>query len=248
MLAVVAQILEAELGDGADARSGVGQGSDDGTVAEPHRPCTVDGRQELAHLRDGDLGSLPAPGVVSRAPDGEEGIEDDGVAHDEEVEEVAERRERQPLAGDGSGEGVEEAGRRARVDLSERQVVILAPLQEPADRTAVGSARMGVTEPGGEKFIRREASLRTRVAKNRRKERETPWGERGRIGRSLGHDEWGFSPPGGEHAVGGREGGRPGLRARAVTGAGSERSGLARPLLRAAPALTEAAQRCGTPI
>ena len=186
VLPVVAKVLEAQLGDRADASPRVGQGADDGAIAEPHRPRAIHGREELTGLLHGDLGGLPAPGILARPPDGEEGIEHNGVARHEDVEELAERREGHLLAGDRRAIPVDEASGGARTDLLERETVLLAPLQELANGPAVGPPRVDVPHSGGEELVRGEARLGARLPEDRGKEAGRRPNERGRIGGVLG--------------------------------------------------------------
>ncbi len=88
VIAVVTKILEAQLGEGADPRSGVGERADHGPIPKPGQVGDVDGIEELSGLGDGDLGRSARPGGLAGSADGGEGVEHDDVSGDEEVEEA----------------------------------------------------------------------------------------------------------------------------------------------------------------
>ena len=93
LLAEIPQIAEAQPGDGADARAGVGENAEHGAIAQADDVAHVDRAQEFARLLDADLGRGALGDAVLDAAHGSEGIERDRVARHEAVEEVAQRRE-----------------------------------------------------------------------------------------------------------------------------------------------------------
>ena len=156
MVAVVPQVLEAERGDGARTGAGVDEGAEDRAVAEPGGGRSVDRAEELASLGDSDFRSLAFPSFRAGWPDGLEGVDEDGVARDEKIEEVAQRGEREFLCGDGSAVAVQKPGGVARGGVGEGDVLGGEPLEETPDGNRVGLAGVRVADAGGEEFLRGE--------------------------------------------------------------------------------------------
>ena len=67
--AVVLEVLEGQLGDGADAGGRVDQHGDDGPVPEAHEVRGVDRLEEVAGLGGADLGRLALDDRVALGPD-----------------------------------------------------------------------------------------------------------------------------------------------------------------------------------
>ena len=160
MVAIVAEILHLQALDGSHACAGVGQCPDHGAIAEADGVRAVDGREEAARLLHGDRGRLALQGGGAPWPaDGEEGIEGDGVARDQEVEEMAERGERLLLRRGAAVEVVDEAGGVPWSDLPELELPGFAPDEEPSDDAAVRTPRVRIRDGGGE-FVGGEPAAR----------------------------------------------------------------------------------------
>ena len=119
----------------------------------------VDRREEEACLLHGDRGRLALQCGAPWPADGEEGIQGDGVACDQEVEEVAERGERLLLRRGGAVEVVDEAGGVPWSDLPELELPGFAPNEEPSDDAAVRAPRVRIRDGGGE-FVGSEPAAR----------------------------------------------------------------------------------------
>ena len=153
----VAEILEAESGDGADTGAGVGQGAEEGAVAQAGEPGGVEGLQEAAGLIGSDLGCLSLAGGAGWPANGLEGVEEDGMAGDEQVEEAAERGQRGPLVRGCWSEVRNEACRDPRGDAGQLDdIAVLAPGQEAQHPAGVSQAGVRIGELGGEEFLGRK--------------------------------------------------------------------------------------------
>ena len=153
----IAEVLEPEVGDGADAGAGVGQGAEERLVADTGGLGQVEGGQEGPGLAGGDLGGLAVVGGARRSAHGLEGVEEDGVAGDEEIEESPERRQGEPLVGRRGREPPDEACGDPGGDPGELDVPGLAPGEEAEHPAAVGGPGVGVAELGAEELVGREA-------------------------------------------------------------------------------------------
>ena len=80
------------------------------------------------------------------------------MAGHQEVEELAKRGQGDLLVRDRGRELLDEEGCVSRGDLAKLDAACVAPLEEADHVPAVGPACVGITEPRGEKFFRREAS------------------------------------------------------------------------------------------
>ena len=167
MVAVVPQVLEAERGDGARAGAGVDEGAEDRAVAESGGRRGVDRAEELASLGNSDFRSLALSRFRAGWPDGLEGVDEDGVARDEKIEEVAQRGEREFLCGDGSAVAVQKPGGVARGGVGEDDVLGGEPLEETPDGNRVRLAGVRVADAGGEEFLRGEGRGRPGGFENR---------------------------------------------------------------------------------
>jgi hypothetical protein len=60
LFAEIPQVAEAQPGDGADARAGIGEHDEHGAIAQAHDVGHVDRAQEFARLLDANLGGVLA--------------------------------------------------------------------------------------------------------------------------------------------------------------------------------------------
>ena len=155
----IAETLHLQALNGSHGCAGIGQCPDHGAIAETDEGRAVDRREEAARLLHGDRGGLALQCGAPWPADGEEGIQGDGVACDQEVEEVAERGERLLLRRGGAVEVVDEAGGVPWSDLPELELPGFAPDEEPADDAAVRPPRMRIRDGGGE-FVGSEPAAR----------------------------------------------------------------------------------------
>ncbi len=161
-LAVVAQVLEPQLRQGAHARAGVGERADDGAVAQADGPRTVDRGQEPSRLRDGDFRRPAAAGAagLSRAGDGEERVERERVARHQQIAELAHGGQGDLLGGRGAAHAVHVLPGQERGDGAELDVLGLAPVEEVADGAAVGPPGVRVPVARAQKLAGGEARAR----------------------------------------------------------------------------------------
>ena len=154
MVAVVADIEEAQAGYGADAGSRARQGPDHGAVPEADRPGEIDGPEQMLDLGRGDERRLAfAPVVPARTLDRVEGIEKDRVTGDEEGEEPPQGGERDPLGRGTLAHGLDPRGRVTRGDGGERLLALAAPVEEADGVTAVRPTCVPVPEPREEELL-----------------------------------------------------------------------------------------------
>ena len=151
--ALVLEVPAAEPGEGADTGPGVGEGSQEGAVAEADDVGEVDGGEQVPGLLDGELGGLAVHDGVLPPPHGGERVQSHGMADDQGVEEMPQRRQRQILGGVRSGNLLNEAPGQPRRDLTQLDSLFLAPGEEAANDAGVGAAGVGVGDAGGEELI-----------------------------------------------------------------------------------------------
>ena len=85
------------------------------------------------------------------------GIQHDGMAGDQGVEKMPERRQGLVLGGGRDGQVAKEASGQAGRDVGELQVLALAELEKPPDGPAIGPAGLPIGDPGGEELVGRKA-------------------------------------------------------------------------------------------
>ena len=132
---------------------GVGEGSQEGAVAEADDVGEVDGGEQVPGLLDGELGGLAVHDGVLPPPHGGERVQAHGMADDQGVEEMPQRRQRQILGGVRSGELLNEAPGQPRRNLTQLDSLFFAPGEEAANDAGVGAAGVGVGDAGGEELI-----------------------------------------------------------------------------------------------
>ena len=113
----------------------------------------VDGGEQVPGLLDGELGGLAVHDGVLPPPHGGERVQSHGMADDQGVEEMPQRRQRQILGGVRSGNLLNEAPGQPRRDLTQLDSLFLAPGEEAANDAGVGAAGVGVGDAGGEELI-----------------------------------------------------------------------------------------------
>jgi len=100
LLPGMVEVAAPELGDGPGARAGIDENRKERPIAQADDMRGVERGEELPRLVDGDLRRLAFDGGVALAPDGEGGVEHDGVAGNHAVEEMAQCREMLIARGD----------------------------------------------------------------------------------------------------------------------------------------------------
>ena len=98
-----------------------------------------------------------------------EGIEEDGMAGDEEVEESPKRRQGKPLVGRRGRELADEARGDPGSDPGEFDVLGLAPGQEAEHPAGIGGPGVGVAELGAEELVGREPGAGSGTVQDRGK-------------------------------------------------------------------------------
>ena len=147
------EVPAAQAGEGADTGPGVGEGAEEGAVAEAHYVGSVDGAEQFPGLGDGELGGLAVQHGVLPAPHGGERVQSHGMARDQGIEEMPQGGQGLVLGGAVAGQLVDEAAGEARGDLAELEVLVLAPGEETANDAGVGAAGVGVGDAGGEELV-----------------------------------------------------------------------------------------------
>ena len=150
---LVLEVPAAQPGEGADTGPGVGEGAEEGAVAEANDVGEVDGGEQVPGLLDGELGGLAVHDGVLPPPHGGERVQSHGMARHQGVEEMPQRRQRQILGGVRSGNSLNEAPGQPRRDLTQLDSLFLAPGEEAANDAGVGAAGVGVGDAGSEELI-----------------------------------------------------------------------------------------------
>ena len=167
-VAVIAEILEPQRGDGAYTGARVGHSAEQRAVSKSGEAAGVERGEKLAGLVGGDLGRLAVAAGPAGTAHGLKGVEQDDMSGDQDIEESPECGERQPLARGGGGELVDETGGGPRSDPGELdvRVVVVAPGKEAMDPAGVRKPGVRVADPGGKELVGCEARHRARPAED----------------------------------------------------------------------------------
>ena len=187
--ALVLEVAAAEPGEGADAGPGVGQHAQHGPISQSHDTREVDGGEQVPGLLDGELGGLAVHDGVLPPPHGGERVQSHGMADDQGIEEMPQRRQRQILGGVRSGNLLNEAPGQPRRDLTQLDSLFLAPGEEAANDDGRRRGGCGGWRCGRRRTHRRRTGRSSRRAAGRRGCDRGP-GRRaeGRIGK--GFEPW----------------------------------------------------------
>ena len=150
---LVLQVLSPQTRHRSDPGPGIGEGAEQGPIAEAHDVGGVDRVEQIPGLLDGEPGSLAVGGVVLAAADRLKGFQGGGVAGHQGIEEVPEGGQGLVLGRAVAGEFVDEPAGQAGRNLGNLEVLLLTPGEEAPHDAGVGAAGVGIGDAGGEELI-----------------------------------------------------------------------------------------------
>ena len=111
-------------------------------------------------------GVLPSMTLYLMPPDRVKRVQDDGVALDQDVEEMPHGGERLVLGGIRDLEGTDETPGDSGRNLGEFQLLAVTPFEKPPDGSGVGAPGLPVGDPRREKLVGGKTSRRSGPLEN----------------------------------------------------------------------------------